>query len=84
MGSDDLLHITGAQIRAARALLRWTAEDLASRSRLGIATIRRAESHDNVPPMTTVNMLSLRRTFEQAGIEFIGGSGEGIGVLLRS
>jgi hypothetical protein len=34
--------ITGSQIRAARALIRWTAEDLAGESKVGIATIRRA------------------------------------------
>ena len=36
--------LTSAQIRAARALIRWTAEDLARHSTVGVTTIRRAES----------------------------------------
>jgi hypothetical protein len=38
-----LFFLTGAQIRAARSLIRWTAEDLAAASALSVATIRRAE-----------------------------------------
>ena len=34
--------LTSAQIRAARSLIRWSAEDLARRSSLSVATIRRA------------------------------------------
>src|ERR1700761_4044475 len=36
--------INRQQIRAARGLLGWTARELADASRLGIATIQRAES----------------------------------------
>src|SRR5262249_25078701 len=35
--------LSSAQIRAARALLRWSAEDLAREAALGVNTIRRAE-----------------------------------------
>jgi len=35
--------LTSGQIRAARAFLRWRAEDLARESAVGVATIRRAE-----------------------------------------
>ena len=35
--------LTSAQIRAARGLLRWSAQDLAEASALGVNTIRRAE-----------------------------------------
>ena len=36
-----------AQIRAARALLHWSAEDLVLKSAVGLATIRRAENSQN-------------------------------------
>jgi transcriptional regulator with XRE-family HTH domain len=35
--------LTSAQIRAARALIRWSAEDLARHSSVSVTTIRRAE-----------------------------------------
>ena len=35
--------LTSAQIRAARALIRWSAEDLADHRAVSVTTIRRAE-----------------------------------------
>jgi hypothetical protein len=75
--------LISGQIRAARAFLRWRAEDLARESAVGVATIRRAELADNETSMNTPNDLSVRRAFEAAGIEFIDGNGGGPGVRLR-
>ena len=75
--------LTSAQIRAARALLRWSAEDLARASTLGVTTIRRAELAERETSMTTVNDSAVRRTLEAAGVEFIDGNGGGPGVRLR-
>jgi transcriptional regulator with XRE-family HTH domain len=75
--------LTSAQIRAARALLRWSAEDLARESTLGITTIRRAELTEAQTSMTTANDLAVRRALEAAGVEFIDGNGGGPGVRLR-
>jgi len=49
----QLKPLTSAQIRAARALLRWSAEDLARESTLGVTTIRRAELAEGETSMTT-------------------------------
>ena len=38
--------LSGVQLRAARALLRWSALDLALASKVGVATIRRVEVFD--------------------------------------
>jgi ribosome-binding protein aMBF1 (putative translation factor) len=75
--------LTSAQIRAARALLRWSAEDLARESALGVTTIRRAELAEGETSMTTANDSTVRRTLEAAGVEFIDGNGGGPGVRLR-
>jgi hypothetical protein len=75
--------LTSGQIRAARAFLRWRAEDLARESAVGVATIRRAELAGNETSMTTANDLSVRRALEAAGIEFMDGNGGGPGVRLR-
>ena len=76
--------LTSAQIRAARALLRWSAEDLARASALGVTTIRRAELTEGQTSMTTANDLAVRRVLEAAGVAFIDGNGDGPGVRLRS
>ena len=75
--------LTSAQIRAARSLIRWSAEDLAGRSSLSVATIRRAELTDGETSMTAANDLAVRRALEAAGVEFIDENGGGPGVRLR-
>jgi hypothetical protein len=75
--------LTSAQIRAARALVRWRAQDLARESSVGIATIRRAELAIEETSMTVANDLAVRRALEAAGVEFIDENGGGPGVRLR-
>jgi hypothetical protein len=75
--------LTSAQIRAARALIRWSAEDLARQTALSVATIRRAELAAHETSMTEANDLAVRRALETAGVEFIDENGGGAGVRLR-
>ena len=76
--------LTSAQIRAARSLIRWSAEELARRSSLSVATIRRAELTDDETSMTAANDLAVRRALEAAGVEFIDENGGGPGVRMRN
>ena len=75
--------LTSAQIRAARSLIRWTADELAAASALSVATIRRAELKESETALTTANDLAIRRALETAGVEFIDENGGGPGVRLR-
>ena len=75
--------ITGAQLRAARALLRWSAEDLAERSKIGVATVRRAEANDGSPSITEANLDALGRALEAAGVEFTNGGRPGVRLKMR-
>lgn len=75
--------ITAEQIRAARALVRWSAEDLARASGVGHSTIRRMEASDGVPAATVKNLLAIQRALEKAGVEFIPENGGGPGVRLQ-
>ncbi|WP_370051108.1 transcriptional regulator [Sinorhizobium fredii] len=75
--------ITGAQIRAARALVRWTAEELANTASVGLSTIRRAEADDGPPSVTAANLRLIRIALESAGIEFISENGDGVGVRFK-
>ena len=76
--------LNSAQIRAARALLRWRAEDLARESAVGVATIRRAELTEHETSMTAANDQAVRRALEAGGVEFIDENGGGPGVRLRN
>jgi hypothetical protein len=64
-------------------LLRWSALDLASASKVGVATIRRVEVVDGEIPVTPANEAALRRALESAGVEFIDENGGGAGVRLK-
>ncbi len=79
----ELKPLTSAQIRAARALLRWSAEDLAKQTALSVTTIRRAELMENETSLTSANDRAIRQTLEAAGVEFIDSNGGGPGVRLR-
>ena len=74
----------GAQIRAARALFRWSAAELADASALGVETIRRAEVVDGETSLTAANDQAVRRALESAGVEFIDENGGGPGVRLSN
>jgi transcriptional regulator with XRE-family HTH domain len=75
--------ILGAQMRAARALLRWSASDLARESGVSLSTIHRAEAIDGETAMTFANAAAVRRAFENAGVEVIEEDGAGPGARLR-
>jgi hypothetical protein len=70
--------ITGAQIRAARGLVRWSAETLAEHSKLGVATVRRAEASDGQPNLTAANAAAVQAALEAAGVEFTNGDQPGV------
>ena len=69
------------QCRAARSLLRWTQEDLASRAEVGIVSVRQFESEAVQPRRATLS--AMRRALEAAGIMFIEQNGGGPGVRLK-
>jgi hypothetical protein len=73
--------LTNSQIRAARALLGWTASELSRQSAVSLRTIQRAELQET--SMTAANDLAVRRSLEAAGVEFIDEDGGGPGVRLR-
>lgn len=76
--------LTGMQIRAARAILGWSAQEVAQRTGLTRETIQRLEKTADVPPSRTQSLLELRKIFEEAGVEFVGAPGDGPGVRLWS
>ena len=78
LASDKKMPLTSAQIRAGRALVRWSAEDLSRQSAVSLRTIRRAELVEGQTSMTARNDLAIRRALEAAGIEFTNGDQPGV------
>jgi transcriptional regulator with XRE-family HTH domain len=70
-------------MRAARALLRWSASDLARQSGVSLSTIHRAEALDGETAMTLPNAAAVRGAFENAGVEIIEEDRSGPGARLR-
>ncbi|HEY6995604.1 MAG TPA: helix-turn-helix transcriptional regulator [Xanthobacteraceae bacterium] len=79
--------ITGAQMRAARALLEIDQRDLAQRAGLSLPTIQRMESSDGVIRGNVDSLMKLVDALATAGIELIGegavSHGGGRGVRLK-
>jgi hypothetical protein len=76
--------LTSSQIRAARALIRWSALQLAEKTAVGVTTIRRAELTASETKLTRVNDQAIRRVLEAAGVDFIDADGGGPGVRLKN
>jgi DNA-binding transcriptional regulator YiaG len=74
---------SGPQIRAARALLGMSAQDLARLSEVGWATIQRYEANDGVPKGQADKLKQVVRALEDAGVEFLGDPISSPGVRLR-
>ena len=85
--SDVWNMITGAQMRAARALLGIDQRALAERSGLSLPTIQRMESSDGVIRGNVDSLMKLVDALAAAGIELIGegavSQGGGRGVRLK-
>ena len=77
------MSVNSAQIRAARAMLRWSAEELARRADVGIQTVKRFELSSGVPPNRSSTLEKVIGTLEAAGIEFIGSPKDRPGIRLR-
>ncbi len=74
--------LSSAQIRAARALLRWSASDLSQASGVGTATLQRMEVIEGVPSAQVRTLLAIKEALEAAGVEFVGTPTENPGVRL--
>ena len=72
--------ITSGQIRAARALLKWTGKELAKASGVAFSTLMRLEAGEGVPGAQAKTLDAIQKAFESAGIEFIGTPDSGAGV----
>ena len=64
-------------------MLGWSAIELAGRSGVGSASIKRYEVQAGVPVANTKNLMAIRNALEEVGIEFTGDPLINPGVTLR-
>ena len=75
------MKISGAQIKAARELLKITQPELAQAAGVAERTLRRFETNEDLPqPAYLEKILS---ELARRGIEFTNGDGHGIGIRLN-
>ncbi|MCK1368300.1 helix-turn-helix transcriptional regulator [Bradyrhizobium sp. 62] len=71
------------QIKAARALLGWSQEDLAAAAGVSIPTIKRLEACDGALGGRADTGTKILDALHTGGVEFLGENGGGQGVRLR-
>jgi transcriptional regulator with XRE-family HTH domain len=69
--------MTSEHVRAARMLLRWEQKELAAKSGVSLPTIKRLEARPGVLNAYPDTIATIRKTFEDEGIEFFNGSAPG-------
>jgi transcriptional regulator with XRE-family HTH domain len=83
MARPSILKVSIRQIKAARALLDWSQEELADAARVSIPTIKRLEANDGPLGGRSDTADKIQRALQRAGVEFIEENGGGPGVRLR-
>jgi hypothetical protein len=81
--------LTGAQVRMARAFLRWSVTELSKKANVGISTVQRIEAADDPAVRDDLDwraaarsesIQAIRQTLILAGITFLPDDGKGAGV----
>ena len=83
MADKSILKVSIRQIKAARALLGWSQEELAKASGISIPTIKRLEADEGPLGGRSETGDKIRKALQAAGVEFIDENGGGAGVRLR-
>src|ERR1700730_15162868 len=78
MPEKSILKVSIRQIKAARALLGWSQEDLAAMAGVSVPTVKRLEAADGLLGGREDTGTKLRGALERAGIEFTNGKHPGV------
>lgn len=79
----SILKVSIRQIKAARALLGWSQDDLAQNSGISAPTVKRLEAADGDIGGRPETGEALVAALEKAGVEFIAENGGGAGVRMK-
>ena len=67
----------------ARGYLKWSAQELAKKADVGISTVQRMETVDDVPSASAKNLNAVERALEGAGVEFSNDAQGGVGIRVK-
>ncbi|WP_234050447.1 MULTISPECIES: helix-turn-helix transcriptional regulator [unclassified Xanthobacter] len=73
--------VSARQIKAARAILGWRRQDLASRAGMSPATVKVVETDEDALPALAPTRARLVKVLEAAGIRFLLGSAPGVQLI---
>jgi predicted transcriptional regulator len=73
-----LIVISGRHIRAARALLGWSQEELSRKAKVGLGTVKRMEGFDGAVEARTETVRKVAGVLERAGVEFLNDKSPGV------
>jgi transcriptional regulator with XRE-family HTH domain len=79
----SILKVSIRQLKAARTLIGWSQDELASASGISLPTIKRLEAAEGLLGGRESTAQKIRAALERAGVEFIPENGGGPGVRLR-
>jgi predicted transcriptional regulator len=80
--AESIPKVSIRQIKAARALLNWSQEHLATAAGISIPTIKRLEAQDGPLGGREETVTKILNSMRAAGVEFIDENGGGPGVRL--
>jgi transcriptional regulator with XRE-family HTH domain len=68
--------ITGIQVRMARSGLKWSAQDLAEKSGVGLSTVNKIDREDGIPSVRIQNLVAIEQALVATGrVRFEGKTG---------
>jgi transcriptional regulator with XRE-family HTH domain len=79
----SILKVSIRQLKAARSLIGWSQEELASAANVSVPTIKRLEAVEGFLGGRQATAEKIRAALEKAGIKFIDENGGGPGVRLQ-
>jgi DNA-binding XRE family transcriptional regulator len=83
MSRESIQKVSIRQIKAARALMAWSQEQLALAADVSLPTIKRLEANDGPLGGRSETGARIQAALQRAGVEFIDENGGGPGVRLR-
>ena len=75
--------ISGLQIRAARAILKWSIIDLSRASGIGTTTLKRYEAANDLSAALPHYVTQLTKVFGKEGVNFEKNGAQTLGILFR-
>ena len=79
----SILKVSIRQLKAARHLIGWSQQELASAAGISLPTIKRLEAAEGWLGGRQTTVEKIQAALEKAGIQFIAENGGGVGVRLR-